>query len=126
MICKHFVENIFKRAWALFLHTVKLAPVFIHKNNNLTSVINFHTFKWIYTEKNLLIISFLNELELILHPINVTDSTPLNSFNYCYLILIILFNVTDFLYTVEWFHDIYYITDDSIKQQSFVYTQLND
>ena len=40
------------------------------------------------------VISFLNELELICLPINIAMiSTQLNGFNYCYLTLIIIFNI---------------------------------
>ena len=43
---------------------------------------------------SLLVISFLNELELIcLHSNIAIVSTQLNGFNYCYLALIIQFNV---------------------------------
>ena len=43
---------------------------------------------------SLLVISFLNELELIcLHTCIVIVSRQLNGFNYCYLTLIILFNI---------------------------------
>ena len=44
--------------------------------------------------KSLLVLSFLNELELIcLHTSIAIVSTQLNSFNYCFLKLIILFNI---------------------------------
>ena len=43
---------------------------------------------------SLLVISFLNELEQICLYIRIVIvSTQLNGFNYCYLILIILFNI---------------------------------
>ena len=46
---------------------------------------------------NLSVISFLNDLELIcLHVNFAVVSTLLYSFNYCYLALIILFNVYHF------------------------------
>ena len=42
----------------------------------------------------LLVISFLNELELIcLHTSIAIDSTPLNGFNYCCLTLLFQFNI---------------------------------
>ncbi len=45
-------------------------------------------------QTNLEVISFLNELELIyLHSGIAIVSTQLNDFNYCYLILVILFNI---------------------------------
>ena len=52
---------------------------------------------------SLLIISFLNELELIsLHTSMAVVSIKLNAFNYCYLTQIILFNINHSLHTVKW------------------------
>ena len=39
----HFVDNILKRAWTLFLHTVKCFQVLRYSSRNLTSVICLHT-----------------------------------------------------------------------------------
>ena len=96
----------------------------------------------------LLIISFLNELERIcLHSCIV--STQLNGCSYCYLTPIIRFNVDHLLHTGKWLQDLLfntnysiyyypsictvksfqvllYITNNSIKHNSFVYSQLND
>ena len=38
----HFVDNILKWAWALFLHTVKWFQVLLYNSHNLTSVICLH------------------------------------------------------------------------------------
>ena len=49
-----------------------------------------------------LVISFLNELELIyLHASIAIVSTQVNSFNYCYLTLIILFNINHLFADIE-------------------------
>ena len=40
-----FVDNIFKRARAHFLYTVKWFPLLLYNSNNLTPVICLHTFK---------------------------------------------------------------------------------
>ena len=50
---------------------------------------------------NLLLISFLNVLELIYLSTSIAIvSTQLNGFNYCYQTLIILFNINLFAHTV--------------------------
>ena len=39
----HFIDNILKWAWGLFLHTVKWFQVFLYNSHNLTSVMCLHT-----------------------------------------------------------------------------------
>ena len=52
--------------------------------------------------KSLMVISFLNELELIcLHSRIAIVSTQLNGFNYCYLRQIILFKITHLFEHIE-------------------------
>ena len=41
----HFVDNSFKRASSIFLHTVKWFQGSLCNNNNLTSVLYLHTFE---------------------------------------------------------------------------------
>ena len=97
------------------------------------------------------VISFLNESHLsCLHTGTVIVFTQLNSFNYCYLSLIILFNIDHLfadsevvtsiaikhlkfystflirLHAVKWFLVLLYIINNSIKRQPFVYSQLKD
>ena len=51
--------------------------------------------------------------------IQIFEFRHTKSFKYCYLTLI-------HLYTVKWFQVLLCITNNSIKHQSFVYTQVND
>ena len=69
--------------------------------------------------KYVLLLTFLNEPELIIF------WTQLNGFKYCYLTLIIQFNIIP-LHTRKWFEVLLFITNNSIKHQSFVYKKLND
>ena len=46
---------------------------------------------------SLLVISFLNELELICLHTSIAVSTQLNGLNYCYLTLISIFNIKHLL-----------------------------
>ena len=69
---------------------------------------------------SLLVISFLNELELIcLHTVIAIVSPQLNGFNYCYETLIILFNI-NYL-----FADSEVVKSIAIQHNSFIWTQLN-
>ena len=83
--------------------------------------------------KYILLVTFLNEPELIFF------CTQLNGFKHFYQRLIILFNITHLvanselfystlflhLHTVKRFQELVHIPKNSIKHQSFVYTQLN-
>ena len=96
VICKHILLIKFLAEPELFFHTVKCFQVMQYSNNKSISVIYLHTSEWIniYMICNWLVCRnfFLNELEKIcLHSSIVIVSTQLNSFNHCYLTLIILF-----------------------------------
>ena len=65
-------------------------------------------------EISLLVISFLNELELIcLHTSIAIVSTQLNGLNYCYLTLLILFNINHLFVHSEVATSIIYL--DTVK-----------
>ena len=73
----------------------------------------------------MLAISFSNKLEIIsLYTSIAIVCTQLIGFKYHGLTLIILFNIYSFAHS-EWLQILLCITFSSIKQQSFVYTQLN-
>ena len=78
-------------------YEVNWFQVLVCNYGDLTPVICLHTFKWIFIYHllvNSLVISFLNELQLICwYTCIAIISTRLNGFNYCYRTLIILFNV---------------------------------
>ena len=76
---------------------------------------------------HLLVILFLNELELICLPTSITFvSTQLNGFNYCDLMLIFLFNINClFADRKKWFQVLLFNTNYSIQHYSFIYIQSN-
>ena len=79
-----------------FFHTVKWFQVLLC--NNSTSVICLNTFKWIYIYtwfvSEQFVGNFIFKLELIcLHTSIDSVFIQLNGFNYCYLTLLILFNI---------------------------------
>ena len=90
------------------------------RHNNLFRL--FNTKSSLYIKymicKFILLITFLNEPQLIF-------CTHLNGFTYFYLIQIILFTIYP-LFSHKRFQVFLCITNNSIKHQSFVYTQLND
>ena len=99
-------------------------------SNNLLSVICLHAFRWIYTNdllvNCLLIISFINELELIwLHCSIAIVSTLLNGFNYYYLTVIIQFNIIHLLADSKWLQLLLFNPNHSIEHSSFICTESN-
>ena len=87
----HFVITFLNESELIFffLHTVKWLQVLLYISNNLISVISLHT---------QFISNFIFKCELIcLYTSVVSVSTQLNDFNFCYLTLIILFNIDHLL-----------------------------
>ena len=50
----------------------------------------------------------------------------LNSFKYCNVTIIILFNISHLFAHSYWFEEFFHITDNSLKHQLFVYIKLDD
>ena len=73
------------------------------------------------------VISFLNELELIyLHTSIAIISTQVNGFNYCYLTLLILFNINHLFADSEEVTSMQFNTNYSIQYYSFICIESND
>ena len=99
----------------IFLHTSKWFQVLLCSNNNLTSVISLHSFKYD------LLILFLKDLEVaFLHTSIAIQSHGFTYYKHksFYLILIIC------LYTVKWLQVLLFNTNYSIEHFSFICTQL--
>ena len=81
------------RLSSFFFHGVNWFQVLLCINNNISQLLA-HIWIDMICQISLLIISFLNELELSCLHFSITIvSTQLNDFNCCYLTVIFLFNI---------------------------------